>query len=179
MPANKRATAADAAFVITRVFDAPLSLTWKAWTEADQLKAWWGPKGCTIEVASLELRPGGFFHFNMRFANGQEWWGRFLYRQIAPQQRIVWLNSFSNPGCGITRAPFAMAIPLEVLNDVTFAERGGKTTVSLRATPHGATDEEIATFKSMHGSLEQGYGSTLDQLAQVLAQVSGEIAGKG
>jgi len=113
----------------------------------------------------------------MRFANGQEWWGRFLYREIAPRQRIVWLNSFSNPGCGITRAPFAMAIPLEILNDVTFAERSCKTTVSLRATPHGATDEEIATFKSMHGSLEQGYGSTLDQLAQVLAQVSAKVSG--
>src|SRR5262245_10160575 len=168
MPASKVATATDAAFVITRVFDAPLSLTWKAWTEADQLKAWWGPKGCTIEVANLELRPGGFFHYNMRFANGTEWWGRFLYREIAARERILWLNSFSNAGCGITRAPFDSAIPPEILNDVTLAEQAGTTTPPLPAAQHGATEQEVATFKGMHASLETGYGGTFDQLAGVL-----------
>jgi uncharacterized protein YndB with AHSA1/START domain len=170
MPANKRVVTPDATFVITRIFDAPLSLAWKAWSEAEQLKAWWGPKGCTIEVANLEFRPGGFFHYNMRFANGTEWWGRFLYREIAARERILWLNSFSNVGCGITRAPFAAAIPLEVLNDVTLAEKAGKTTIALRATPHGATEEEIAAFKTMHGGLEKGYGGTFDQLDEVLAK---------
>jgi uncharacterized protein YndB with AHSA1/START domain len=170
MPANKRVVTPDATFVIIRIFDAPLSLAWKAWSEAEQLKAWWGPKGCTIEVANLEFRPGGFFHYNMRFANGTEWWGRFLYREIAARERILWLNSFSNVGCGITRAPFAAAIPLEVLNDVTLAEKAGKTTIALRATPHGATEEEIAAFKTMHGGLEKGYGGTFDQLDEVLAK---------
>jgi uncharacterized protein YndB with AHSA1/START domain len=169
MPASKLATATDAAFLISRVFDAPLALAWRAWSEADQLRAWWGPKGCTIEVADLEFRPGGFFHYNMRFANGTEWWGRFLYRKIVAPERIVWLNSFSNPGCGITRAPFGM-VPLEVLNDVTFAQRAGKTMVNLRATPHGAAAEEIAAFKDMHAGLEKGYGATFDQLAETLAQ---------
>ena len=57
---------------------------------------------------------------------------------------------------------------------MTFTGRGGKTTVTLRATPHGATEEEIAAFKSMHGGLEKGYGGTFDQLADVLARrVSG------
>lgn len=170
MPGNKRATATDATFVITRVFDAPLPLVWKAWSEANELKAWWGPKGCSIEVASLDFRPGGFFHYNMRFANGTEWWGRFLYREIVAQERIRWLNSFSNAGCGITRAPFDAPIPLEVLNDVAFTERAGKTTVSLRATPHGATEEEVAAFKGMHAGLEKGYGGTFDQLGAVLAK---------
>jgi uncharacterized protein YndB with AHSA1/START domain len=171
MPASKRATApTDATFAITRVFEAPLSLVWKAWSEVDGLKAWWGPKGCTVEIASLEFRPGGFFHYNMRFANGTEWWGRFLYREIVPQERIRWLNSFSNAGCGITRAPFDAPIPMEVLNDAAFTERTGKTTVTLRATPHGATEEEVAAFKGMHIGLERGYGATFDQLTQVLAK---------
>jgi uncharacterized protein YndB with AHSA1/START domain len=171
MQANKRATAPEATgatFVITRTFEAPLAQVWKAWSEASELKAWWGPKGCTVATASMEFRPGGFFHYNMRFANGTEWWGRFLYREIAGQERIRWLNSFSNAGCGITRAPFDAAIPLEVLNDVTFTEKGGKTTITLRATPHGATEEETATFKAMQGGLEKGYGGTFDQLAAVL-----------
>jgi uncharacterized protein YndB with AHSA1/START domain len=172
MPANKRKTASDASndatFVITRTFEAPLGKVWKAWSEADELRAWWGPRGCSIDVATLDFRPGGFFHFNMRFASGTEWWGRFLYREIAARERIRWLNSFSNPGCGITRAPFGAAIPLEILNDVSFAERAGRTTVTLRATPHGAAEDEIATFASMHDSLEMGYGGTLDQLAGAL-----------
>jgi uncharacterized protein YndB with AHSA1/START domain len=169
VPAGNHVTAMDAEFLITRVFQAPLAPAWKAWSEADQLKAWWGPKGCTIDVARLEFRPGGFFHYSMRFANGTQWWGRFLYREIAARERIVWLNSFSNPGCGITRPPFGMAIPLEVLNHVTFVERAGKTTLSLRATPHGATEEEVVAFKDMHDGLEKGYGGTFDQLAEILA----------
>jgi uncharacterized protein YndB with AHSA1/START domain len=173
MPANKRTTASEAqgaTYVIARTFEAPLAQVWKAWSEASELKAWWGPKGCTVEVASLEFRPGGFFHYNMRFANGTEWWGRFLYREIAARERIHWLNSFSNAACGITRAPFDAAIPLEILNDVGFTERGGKTAVRLRATPHGATTEEIAAFKGMHDGLEKGYGGTFDQLAAMLAR---------
>jgi uncharacterized protein YndB with AHSA1/START domain len=155
--------------VITRIFEAPRPRVWKAWSEAEQLRAWWGPKGCTIEVANFEFRPGGFFHYAMQYPSSQMW-GRFLYRDIVPSQRIVWLNSFSNEGCGITRAPFHPQIPLEILNDVTFAEKAGNTTVSLSARPHGATEDEVSTFESMFAGLEQGYGGTFDQLAQVLAR---------
>ena len=64
MPASKRTTAPEApgaTFVITRTFEAPLAQVWKAWSEAAGLKAWWGPKGCSVEVASLEFRPGRLF----------------------------------------------------------------------------------------------------------------------
>jgi uncharacterized protein YndB with AHSA1/START domain len=169
MPANRASPKQNVAFFIVRAFASPLDLVWKAWSEPDQLKAWWGPKGCTIDTAHLEFRPGGFFHYNMRFESGTEWWGRFLYREIAPRDRIAWLNSFSNPGCGITRAPFKAPIPLEILNDVVFVEKAGNTTVSLRATPHGATEEEVEAFQAMHAGMEQGYGGTFDQLAEVLA----------
>jgi uncharacterized protein YndB with AHSA1/START domain len=169
MPANKHAASTHGTFVITRTFEAPLGVVWKAWSEADQLGAWWGPKGCTIEVASFEFRPGGFFHYAMHYPKSQMW-GRFLYREIAPSRRIVWINSFSNAGCGITRAPFHPQIPLEIVNDVTFAEKAGNTTVSLSARPHGATEDEVKTFEAMFAGMEQGYGGTFDQLAQVLAK---------
>ncbi|HWE17957.1 MAG TPA: SRPBCC domain-containing protein [Hyphomicrobiaceae bacterium] len=168
MPASRHAASTHGAFGITRTFEAPLGLVWKAWSEADQLGAWWGPKGCTIEVASFEFRPGGFFHYAMHYPKSQMW-GRFLYREIAASRRIVWLNSFSNEGCGITRAPFHSQIPLEIVNDVTFAEKAGRTTVSLSARPHGATEDEVRTFEGMFAGMEQGYGGTFDQLAQVLA----------
>jgi uncharacterized protein YndB with AHSA1/START domain len=170
MPANRKSTAPDGAFVITRVFDAPLDLVWTAWSDAQHMQSWWGPKGCAIRVANFEFRPGGFFHYAMLFSDGPEMWGRFLFRDIQPQARIVWLNSFSNEGCGITRAPFKGAIPLEILNDVTFSEKAGKTTVTLTARPHGAADNERETFAGMFASLNEGYGGTFDKLASVLAK---------
>jgi uncharacterized protein YndB with AHSA1/START domain len=170
MPANNVSTKQDGAFVITRAFDSARDVVWKAWSEAEQLKAWWGPKGCTIRVSKLEFRPGGFFHYTMRYPDRPDMWGRFLYREIATRERILWLNSFSNEGCGITRAPFHPQIPLEILNDVRFAEESGRTTVRLIARPHGATAAEVKTFEGMFAGLEQGYGGSFDQLAQALAK---------
>jgi uncharacterized protein YndB with AHSA1/START domain len=170
MPASKPSAKHGGAFVITRVLESPLDLVWKAWSEANQLQAWWGPKGCTITVSKLEFWPGGFFHYAMQHPGRPDMWGRFLYRSIATRQRIVWLNSFSNEGCGIARAPFHPLIPLEILNDVTFSEKAGRTTVRLSAHPHGATGEEEKQFADMFAGMEQGYGGTFDQLAQVLAK---------
>lgn len=172
MPASKRSSAPKGTFVITRAFDAPLPTVWKAWSEAAQLQEWWGPKGCSIKVANLEFQPGGFFHYVMRFPNGGDMWGRFLYRNIVERERIVWLNSFSNEGCGITRAPFDPAIPLEILNDVTFEASGDKTIVTLRARPHGAEAHEVKVFEGMFASLNQGYGGSFDQLAATLAKTA-------
>ena len=168
MPASRSPTSPDGAFVIQRTYDAPRHLVWRAWSEAEQLQTWWGPKGCTIKVARLEFRPGGFFHYAMQFSNGPPMWGRFLYRDIAGEERIVWLNSFSNEGCGITRAPFDQLIPLEILNEVTFAEQAGQTTVTLHARPHGAADNERKVFEGMFASLSEGYGGTFDKLAKAL-----------
>ena len=170
MPASDRSSAKDGAFVMTRTFDAPRSRVWTAWSDAEQLQAWWGPKGCKLKVYRLEFRPGGFFHYAMKYSNGPDMWGRFMYREIIARERLVWLNSFSNEDCGITRAPFDQKIPLEILNDVTMTEKGGKTTVTLNARPFSAADDERAVFEGMFASLEQGYGGTLDQLAALLAK---------
>jgi uncharacterized protein YndB with AHSA1/START domain len=170
MPASDRSHAADAAFVIRRRFEATRRRVWQAWSEADEMQAWWGPKGCSIKLITFEFRPGGFFHYAMRFSNGPQMWGRFLYRDIAAPERITWLNSFSNEGCGITRAPFDPSIPLEILNEATFSAEAGRTLVTLRARPHGASESECRTFAAMFQSLETGYGGTFDQLARSLAK---------
>jgi uncharacterized protein YndB with AHSA1/START domain len=160
----------DHIFGLTRSFAAPRDLVWKAWSEAGQMQTWWGPKGCTIEVANFEFRPGGFFHYAMQFPDTPAMWGRFLYREIAEPERIVWLNSFSNEGCGITRAPFAQEVPLEIHNEVTLTEQDGKTLLALRSFPHGASEAEIGTFDGMFASMEQGFGGTFDQLSEHLAK---------
>lgn len=167
-----RASDDKTVFVITRQFKMPRSVVWKAWSEADQLKNWWGPKGCSVEIARLEFRPGGFFHYAMKFENAPTMWGRFNYREIAAPERMVWLNSFANENCGIARAPFSEVCPLEITNTVTFTENAGTTTVTLRAEPFGEVAEERKFFDELcsSGSLEQGYGGTFEQLAEQLAK---------
>jgi uncharacterized protein YndB with AHSA1/START domain len=157
-------------FEISRTFDAPRDLVFRAFSEAERLAQWWGPKGFTIEVRKLEFRPGGIFHYRMDAPNPSDMRGRFIYREIVPPERIVWVNSFSDPAGGITRAPFAETFPAEILNVMTLTEQDGKTTLSLRGGPIGATAEEQAFFEGMFDSMRQGFGGTWDQLEAYLAK---------
>jgi len=160
----------DRQFTITRVFDAPRDLVWKAWTEAERLAQWWGPKGFTMLSCTVDLRPGGLFHYGMRAPNGHEMWGRFIYREIAAPERLVFINSFSDEKAGVTRHPLSSTWPLEVLNTARFSEADGKTTIDLRGGPINATDEERMTFQSAFNSMQQGFTGTMDQLADYLAK---------
>jgi uncharacterized protein YndB with AHSA1/START domain len=156
--------------VITRVFDAPRGLVFKAWAEAERLVQWWGPKGFDVKVSQLDFRPGGIFHYGISLPDGNEMWGKFVYHEITEPERIVFVSSFSDKDGGITRAPFSQAWPLEVLNELTLTERDGKTTLTLRGGPINATDEEYKTFESAFGSMQQGFGGTFDQLDEYLAK---------
>jgi uncharacterized protein YndB with AHSA1/START domain len=157
-------------FAISRIFDAPRDLVWKAHTELDRLKQWWGPKGFTWIGGTLDLRPGGKFHYGMRAPNGHEMWGRFIYREIAVPERLVFVVSFSDENGGITRNPWNPNWPQEVLNTPTFAEQGGRTTLIISGAPVNATDLEQQTFEAGRDSMRQGFTGTLDQLADYLAK---------
>ncbi len=122
--AQNKSPVVTSEFSIERVFDAPRDLVWQAHSQVEHLAQWWGPKGCKLEVKSLEFRPGGLFHYAMRYSTGAEMWGRFFYREIDQLERIVWLNSFANEGGGITRAPFSADCPLEMLNTMTLTSEG-------------------------------------------------------
>jgi uncharacterized protein YndB with AHSA1/START domain len=161
------------AFEITREFRLPRATVWQAWSEPERLQKWWGPKGCTVQVARFEFRPGGFFHYAMRFPNAPVMWGRFNYREIEAPERMVWLNSFANERCGIARAPFSESCPLEIENTVAFSEKASVTTVTLRAQPFGEVEAERRYFEELRPSLEQGYGGTFEQLASHLAKDRG------
>jgi uncharacterized protein YndB with AHSA1/START domain len=165
-------TATTTDFTIARTFNAPRERVWKAFTSAEALGKWWGPKGSSIRVIAFDFRPGGIFHYAMAFQPGHDMYGRFIYREIEEPSRIVFVNSFSDANGGITRAPFPQLgdkWPLEVLNEMTFTEADGKTTISLRGGPINATEEERRTFASMADSMRQGFGGTFDQLEQYLA----------
>jgi len=81
------------------------------------------------------------------------------------------VNAFSNADGAIIRAPFDDRIPLEIMNSCTFEETAGVTTVTLRARPINASQEELDFFRGMHASMQQGYGGTFDQLASYLANI--------
>jgi uncharacterized protein YndB with AHSA1/START domain len=162
-------------FVITRVFDAPRDRVWKAWTEAERLKQWWGPAGFKVHTCKVDLRPGGVFLYGMKAPDGSDMWGKFTYREIKAPQRLVFIVSFSDPKGGVTRHPWSPNWPLEMLSTVTFEEQGGKTKVTVQWLPaDSATDVERKTFDEGRDSMKQGWGGTLDQFAGYLKSITGK-----
>ena len=162
--------AAESALVVTREFDAPRDLVWKAWTEPDRLARWWGAAGSTIEVARLDLRPGGIFHYSVKTPNGPVMWAIFAYREIVPSERLVFVNSFSDAAGGLTRNPWSAAWPLEILNTLTLAEHDGRTTLTLRGGPINATAEELRAFEAGRAGMQGGFAGTFQQLDRYLAE---------
>ncbi len=157
--------------VITRTFDAPRELVFQAFTQAEHLQHWWGPKGMTLSVSKVDVRPGGIFHFSMETPDGHKMWGKFVYREIVAPEKLVYTNSFSDEEGNIIRAPFSETWPLEVLNTLTFTEDNGKTILTLHGVPWNASKEEEQNFADMHGSMHQGFGGTFDQLDAYLARL--------
>jgi len=168
--AAKTQTTASPDFVISRVFDAPRELVWKAMTEPERMKEWWGPKGFTVLAAKMDLRPGGSYHYGMAGPDGTQMWGKMAYREVDAPSRLVFINSFSDEAGGVTRHPMAPTWPLEMLSILTFEELpGGKTRFTVRWSPHNASAEEQQTFDAGHASMTQGWTGTLDKLEQYLA----------
>jgi uncharacterized protein YndB with AHSA1/START domain len=167
---NTATTSTD--FVISRVFEAPRQLVWKAFTDPEQMKQWWGPKGSTVLVSKMDLRVGGSYLGSLRDSAGNVIWGKFIYREIVPPERLVWEHSFSDENGGLTRHPLAPTWPLKLLTTVTFEEpQPGQTAVTLRWSPLDATADEQANFDGAHDSMRGGWGGSFDQLAAYLASV--------
>jgi len=157
-------------FMVSRVFDAPRELVWRAFTEPQPMQGWFGPTGTAIIAATMDLRPGGTYHYGMRTPDGGAMWGKFVYREIDAPRQLVWVHSFSDEGGGITRHPLSASWPLEMLTTVTFDEPlDGQTGVTIRWSPINATQAEQKTFDAGHDSMRQGWGGTLDRLASYLA----------
>ena len=162
---NPAAGPSDEALVITRVLDAPRELVWRVWTEPEHVKCWHGPKGCTAPVARSDLRVGGTYLYAMRSPDGQDFWSTGSYREVAPPERIVATDSFSDPeGNVVPASQYGMAgdWPLELLTTVTFEEAGGKTRLTLQHEGLPAGEQrEMAGY---------GWNESLDKLESCLAK---------
>jgi uncharacterized protein YndB with AHSA1/START domain len=127
------------------------------------MKRWWGPKGFTSPYYKIDFRVGGKFLYCMRSPEGKDYWGTGIYREIVPQEKIVFSDSFADEkGNVVPATQYGMSadFPLEMLVTVTFEEIEGKTKLTLRhvGIPAGA-DRDGANV---------GWNQSLDKLAEAL-----------
>jgi uncharacterized protein YndB with AHSA1/START domain len=160
----------SADFVISRIFDAPRELIWKCFAEPERMKEWFGPKGSVIVASKMDFRVGGTYHGAMRAGDGPTMWAKFVYREIAPPERLVWVHSFSDEAGNLTRHPLSPTWPLELLTTVTLEDApGGKTMLTLRWSPLNASEDERATFDAAHDSMGGGWSGSFERLDAYLA----------
>ena len=149
--------------VITRTFDAPRELVWKAWSEPKRNMRWWGPEHFTAPIIEIDFRVGGAYHFCMRSPEGQDYWTTGVFREIVPMERIVYTDAFADAkGIRVPASHYGMGDdwPEELLVTLTFEEHAGKTKFTLRQVGiPGSMMLEMA---------RQGWNGSLDKLAESL-----------
>ena len=154
--------------VVTRVFNAPRELVWKAWTEPKYVMQWWGPKGFTSPVCKMDFRVGGKFLCCMRTPDGQEFWNGGEYHEIVPYEKIVSSMYFSDAE-GNKVEPEHYGIEHEAIedaHDVTLFEDLGNGQTKL--TFIGNETGENATKSGQ----AEGWSQILDKFATVVAQLA-------
>ncbi|HEU0098713.1 MAG TPA: SRPBCC domain-containing protein [Allosphingosinicella sp.] len=156
-------------FAISRAFAAPRARVWDAWTNPEALAQWFGPKGSAGTLLAFDLRPGGEWRGRMDMPDGGTMYSKFVFREIEPMARLVWVHGFADAEGNRIRAPFAENFPLEMLTTVLFADEGEGTRIDLSWTPLDSTPEEEAFFASMMGSMNGGWSGSFEQLDEFLA----------
>jgi uncharacterized protein YndB with AHSA1/START domain len=138
--------------VMTRVFDAPRRLVFKALTNCEHLKHWWGPRRYTVTSCQMDVRPGGAWRIVHRGADGAEYGFRGEYREITPPERIVQTFEFEGmPG----------HVSVETL---TLVEQDGKTIYTSTSVFDSVDDRD----GMLHSGMEEGASETMDRLAEYL-----------
>ncbi len=142
----KLSLASDREVVITRVFDAPRDRVFRAYTDPKAIPEWWGPKGYTTVVETMEVRPGGAWRYLQRDTEGKEHAFHGVYRDVVPPERIS--QSFEYEGT-----------PGHVVEEtVTFEERpGGKTLLTVRARYANKEDRDGMLSAGMEWGLRESY----------------------
>ena len=151
--------------VVTRVFDAPRELVWKAWTDAKYVMQWWGPKGFTSPACKMDVRVGGKSLLCMRTPDGYEGWNAVEYHEIVPYEKIVSSMYFSDSE-GNKIDPEQLGMEDEAIEgayDVTLFEDLGNG--QTRLTYIGNEPMESAKNSGQF----QGWNETLEKVAAVVA----------
>jgi uncharacterized protein YndB with AHSA1/START domain len=154
--------------VITRVFDAPRELVWKAWTDPKYVMQWWGPKGFTSPVCKIDFRVGGKFLYCMRTPDGQVGWNAGEYYEIVLHEKIVSSMYFSDSeGNKVEAAEYGIEHEaIDDAYDVTLFEDLGNGQTKLTFIGNDNMQNAIES-----GQLE-GWVETLDKVAAVVAELA-------
>ena len=150
--------------VITRFFDASRELAWKALTEPELIKEWWGPKNYTSPSVAIDLRVGGKYLYCMRSPDGRDTWSTGVFREVARPERIVCTDSFADERGNVVPATYygmSRDFPAEMLLTVTFEVQALRTRLTLRHT--GIPPGELSD------GTRAGWNESLDKYAGVLA----------
>ena len=141
---------------MTRTFDAPRELVFEAWTDPKHLALWWGPHHFTNPRCEFDARPGGAIHIDMRGPDGTVYPMKGEVKEIAPPSRLVFSSiPLDDKGQAL----------FETLITVDFAERGGKTTVSVNAH---VVRIVAPIAEQMLAGMEAGWTQSLERLGEFL-----------
>lgn len=140
---------------ITRTFDAPRDLVFRAWTQAEHLARWWGPEGFTNPVCESDPRPGGALRIVMRGPDGTDYPMTGVFREVVPPERLV-IDSTARDGTGRPA--------LEAVTTVTFVERGGGTELTVRQRAVALVPEAGPMLAGMQAGMNQSLQRLDDDL---------------
>lgn len=155
-------------FVITRAFDAPKKRVYEAWADPKQMAMWWGPKGFTVPVCEMDLRPGGSYRIVMRSIEGVDYPLKGVFQEIIEGERLVYTSNWEEHPANwqeMLRNNGANMFSKEALNTVTFNEQNGRTLVTIK------TVFNLPSFRDamLKTGMEQGWSESLDRLAELLS----------
>ncbi len=145
---------------LTRVFDAPRELVFKAWTDPELVQQWWGPRGVTNPTCEWEARPGGNIHIVMLAGEelgsfkGQEWPMTGEFKEVQGPEKLVFVANAIVDGKAV----------MENLTTVTFEEKDGKTQMTVHIVVTKTTPEAAGPLQGM----EMGWNQQLDKLGEFL-----------
>jgi PhnB protein len=152
--------------IISRILNASRDQVWKAWTEPEHIKAWWGPKSYTAPFVTIDLRPGGKYLYCMRSPDGKDYWSTGTIRQVVPGELLVLTDSFSDDKGNIVNAAYYgmnPEFPLESLVIVQFEDMDGKTKFTIKY-------DDVSAIPDMDlEGMKQGWNESFDKLASHLS----------
>jgi uncharacterized protein YndB with AHSA1/START domain len=147
-----------------REYDAPAAQVWHAWTDAEQLKKWWGPDNVTIPECEIDLRVGGRFYIVMEATEamgeyaGTRWPMEAKITQLEPNSKLVYEAKAWTEGHEETTT-------IEQVQELTLTEDAGKTKLNLKATLIKVGPKAGGAAEGM----KYGYGQQFDKLAKFLS----------
>jgi len=148
----------DEQILITREFDAPRHLVYKAWTTPELVRRWWAGHRGEMRSVEIDLRVGGRWRYVMVANGGFEVAFHGEYRELVPDERIVTTEVFEMPGASDDDA---------ALNIVTFTEAGGRTTLSLLAQAVSKEQRDAIMASGMEAGMQEQL-DLLEELARAI-----------